>query len=144
MINRMGMSIAASSKFGGGSQQAPSVSNAGSRAVGGAKSSTAPINNIQIRGQFGTQTTPIDIAEDLGNETWNTALQDIRGIREKLTEKAKTSKKKKKRKKRGGLSQKNTDGVTEYDDGLSYYTKLSIDETEMFGAILNDYCSTNF
>ena len=74
MINRMGMSIAASSKFGGGSAQAPSVSNAGSRAVGGAKSSTAPINNIHIRGQFGTAATPIDIAEDLGNETWNSAL----------------------------------------------------------------------
>ena len=85
---------------------------------------------------------PIDIAEDLGNETWNTALQEVRGIREKLTEKAKATKKKKKKKKRGGLATK-SEAATDYDDALSYYTKLSIDEND-FGGILMDYMSTNY
>ena len=140
-MNKMGMSIDRSSKQFGGSQYAPSVSNAGSKAIGGQKAATGNIN-ISIKGQLGMLNAPIDIAEDLGNETWNTALQDVRGIREKLTEKAKATKKKKKKKKRGGLATK-SEAATDYDDALSYYTKLSIDEND-FGGILMDYMSTNY
>ena len=52
-----------------------SVSNAGSRAVGGgAKGATAPVNSINIMGKLGGPGAIVDHNEDLGNQTWNQSL----------------------------------------------------------------------
>ena len=140
------MSAATSSKFGGGS--AMSVSNAGSKARGGA---TAPAGSINIMGKLGGGAAALvtDGNEDLGSTTWNQSLTHLRAIREKLGDRiGKSNKKKKKSKKRGGLKSQNTmrtAGGSEADDGVtSYYTKLSAEDNEAFAGILVDYCFTNF